>query len=370
MINTNDDNRVFGLDLMRTTAICLVLIGHCGWIYPNDQDVLSQLFAFSAFMGVEVFFVLSGFLIGRILFKIYTTTEFTWSDIITFLKRRWFRTVPNYYLILIVNIIIGLAIGYQLDELWRYFFFLQNFSTAMLPFFTESWSLPVEEFAYILLPASLFIALSIRPKDDKKLLFLAVALALILIFIICKIINHMYDPSPTIYEWNLGVKSVVVFRVDSIIIGVLYAWLSLVFVGIWKRFKIILAVVGALGMCFFLIGVGYFRLFIDQYPIFWNIVYLPLTSLSIGLFLPLLSDWKSSWSIIKKPVTFISLISYSLYLIHYSVTLQTMKQIVPSDELKGTALVIFLLCYLAITFALSTILYKFYEKPVTDRRDN
>ncbi|HEU0136653.1 MAG TPA: acyltransferase family protein, partial [Flavobacterium sp.] len=63
-----DSNRIFGLDFMRATAIMMVLIGHCAWIFPASEGVIMQLLAMSGYLGVEIFFVLSGFLIGNILY--------------------------------------------------------------------------------------------------------------------------------------------------------------------------------------------------------------------------------------------------------------------------------------------------------------
>jgi peptidoglycan/LPS O-acetylase OafA/YrhL len=149
---TNNHTRIFGLDLMRTIAILMVLSGHCLWIYPQDDSLFHQLLQLFGFFGVEIFFVLSGFLIGKILYHLYLKDDFSLATVFYFLKRRWFRTFPNYYLVLLINILIAGFIGQETPKLWRYFFFLQNFKITMLPFFTESWSLSIEEFAYIVLP--------------------------------------------------------------------------------------------------------------------------------------------------------------------------------------------------------------------------
>ena len=179
--------RVFGLDLMRAMAICMVLCSHILWIYNPKDGIIRQLFALFGFLGVEFFFVLSGFLIGRILYKIYIRENFAIKSVLYFLKRRWFRTLPNYYLVLLINIVITISLNRQMHKslscpmpkLELYFVFLQNGLSKMATFFPfgfskmstffpESWSLSVEEWAYLILPISLLLlSLLYKPKNKK-----------------------------------------------------------------------------------------------------------------------------------------------------------------------------------------------------------
>lgn len=382
MERLNSQNRIFGLDLMRAVAILMVLFGHCAWIFPKSDTTFTALMALSGFLGVEIFFVLSGFLIGRIIYRQFMQGDFTMRSVMHFLRRRWFRTFPNYFLILIVNIAIAFWIGYSIDGLWKYFFFLQNFASPMLPFFTESWSLSVEEFAYVILP--FFLLVSFKFHDSKffersivfKIFrlrkssqFIWITLILIFAFLMAKVIYNDVNRETTLDEWNLAVKSVVVFRLDSIFIGVLAAWIYENFHKFWKKTQMFWAFAGMTMVGFYTFGVGRFQLGIEHYPTFWNVFYLPLASLTVAFFLPLLSEWKSEKSIIRKPVTFISLISYSIYLLHYGVVLQLLKQFVDTEDLQRLTAVLFTVGYLAITIVLSHLLYRFYEKPMMDKRE-
>ena len=365
---SKSQNRIFGLDLMRAVAILLVLAGHCSWIFSESDAVFSPLLALSGFLGVEIFFVLSGFLIGRIIYRQFTESDFDRNAVLYFLKRRWFRTLPNYFLILMVNLIIAFFLNYKVDGLWQYFFFLQNFSAPMLPFFTESWSLSVEEFAYVILPLSLLGAFALSNAANRRTRFLWVVLLLISIFLTTKIIYHANTANSTIDQWNLALKSVVIFRLDSIFIGVLAAWISVNFPGSWQRAAKILTVAGMAMIAFYTFGVGFLGLFIDRYPFFWNVVYLPLASVSIAFFLPVLSGWKTAKGVLKTPITFIALISYSMYLLHYGVVLQTMKHFVATENLTSTWRLVFTLVYIIVTIFFSALLYRYFEKPMTDMR--
>lgn len=369
MALSNNQKRIFGLDLMRAAAILLVLFGHCSWIFSGGNGIFIQLMALSGFLGVEIFFVLSGFLIGRIIYRQYTEADFNIAAVFRFLKRRWFRTFPNYFLILMVNMVIAFFVGFKIQGLWQYFFFVQNFASPMLPFFTESWSLSVEEFAYVILPFSLLALFIITKPKDKPRQFLVVTLLLIAVFTATKIVYNGNTAGTTIEEWNLAVKSVVIYRLDSIFIGVLAGWIYMNYHDFWQRTRFLWAVLSIVMVGFYTFGVGLLGLFIDHYPFFWNVVYLPLASVSVAFFLPVLSEWTSVKSAIAKGITFISVISYSIYLLHYGVVLQAMKHLVPTESLSAISSVIFTAAYLVITIFLSWVLYRFYEKPMTDKRD-
>jgi len=101
-IDYDEKERVFGLDLLRTIAILIVVLGH------GDKIVRANFPNFPNFWivdGVDLFFVLSGFLIGSIIIKSFEKHGINRNSIIIFWKRRWFRTLPNYYLIVFLCLV-------------------------------------------------------------------------------------------------------------------------------------------------------------------------------------------------------------------------------------------------------------------------
>lgn len=366
---TNNTQRIFGLDLMRAMAITMVLCSHVLWIYKPADGIIRQFCALFGFLGVEFFFVLSGFLIGKIIYKIFIKEAFTMKSVLGFLKRRWFRTLPNYFLVLLVNSAIAVSLGQRIPKLGLYFVFLQNGFSKMPFFFPESWSLSVEEWAYIVLPVSLLLfSVFFKPKNRNRF-FLMMTLLLIALFIFFKILYHFKTPTTNLDEWNDSLKSVMIYRLDAIFIGVLCAWLSINYEKYWKKFKLFSAFIGSGIVLFMYFGMGFLGIFPNTYPFVWNVIYLPLASLSIAFFVPLFSQLEISVTIIKKPVEFISKISYSIYLIHYTLIMQLLMLYLDKNDLTLLELHLATALYLAVTITLSYVLYRFYEKPIMNLRD-
>lgn len=364
----NLKQRIFGLDVLRTTAIIMVVCSHILWIYPKSNAFIPTLFELFGFWGVELFFVLSGFLIGSILYKTFINENFTLKSVFHFLKRRWLRTLPNYYLVLLINIGIAFFLGFSIENIGSYFIFLQNFASKSPAFFPESWSLSVEEFTYLLLPLSLFFIGLIKVKNKSKA-FLFVVVALILVFWMNKFYYHSQHTISNLLEWNLNLKSVLIYRIDAILMGVLAAWISLNFSEFWKKSKTIFALIGFGFLFFLMFGILPLNLTIEQNPFFWNVLYLPITSIAFAFFLPFFSEWKTYTNAVFYPIELISKISYSIYLLHYSVILLLLKTFFETSQMSDFERHFFTMVYLLITFLSSYLLYRFYEKPIMNWRD-
>ncbi len=363
--------RVFGLDLVRAIAIIMVVFSHVAWIIPKNKGLLLDIMSVFGLLGVEIFFVLSGFLIGRILYRLYVFEDFGFSSVFYFWVRRWFRTLPNYYLVLLINIGVAVYVGAILpNNLWTYALFIQNFSWRMPAFFMESWSLSIEEFAYVLGPLLLFSAGFIKTRISKSKMFLYVTLLVILLFIATKIIYNVNEATRTLIHWNESLKAVVIYRLDAVYYGVLAAYISIVKTRLWKSTK---HVSFALGVMVFT-GLNIIMLMkgirINEHPFVWNVLYLPINSMAILLMFPLLSEMKTAPQIISKPITSISLTSYAIYLLHNSVILQLLQYFVPANSFSGFDTLVYIMVYLSIVVLSSYMLYRFFEKPMTRLRDS
>ncbi|RZJ31550.1 MAG: acyltransferase [Flavobacterium sp.] len=361
-------NKIFGLDLMRVGAILLVLSAHILWIYPDCKNLLTKAMSFSGFIGVEIFFVLSGFLIGGSLHRAFLKENYNLAMMRNFLRRRLFRIMPNYLLILIVNLIVFSAIGYNIAEPWKYFVFLQNFASPMLPFFPESWSMAIKEIPYFIIPFVLLFLAGFAPSGRRNRLFLFMVFGLIAIPMAAKIWFYFHH-SVTLAQWNVSLRSVAIYRIDAVMTGVLFTWIRYNYINFWRRYKVPMLIFGLSVLAILAALVGFIKIGIENHPFFWDVIFLPAISIASASFLPFFSEWKSAHSILEKPVKFLGAVSYFVYLTHYSLILYTMKYLIDTTSLPLITRHIFTFAYLVLTFALSWLLYTYFEKPILRLRE-
>jgi peptidoglycan/LPS O-acetylase OafA/YrhL len=354
----NNPDRIFGLDLMRALAACLVVYEHGNFILEKFSVTLSSI---KIIDGVDLFFVLSGFLIGGILLRgINKVEKIDFSFVKTFLIRRWFRTLPNYFLFLLINIFliyIGVSQGFLNKYLITFFVFMQNFAKPYDFLFWESWSLSVEEWFYLLFPFVLLIG-SIFLKKNKKLLFLFCCMLLILFSTAVRFYkagnnDYTYD------SWDLWVRKLVICRFDSIGFGLLAAWLHFYYNELWIKSKWICFALGAVLCTFSALNV------FENGKYFTGTSYFTISAIGCMLLLPMAEQTKKSNTSFGKFIIFISLISYAIYLSHFGVSAALIKNVLGIESHSG----FMYLLYWGFTIGFSALVYTFYEKPMTNLRD-
>lgn len=365
---TTSKERIYGLDLVRAIAILLILSSHSTiLIFPDSELKSIKFIQFFGTVGVDVFFVLSGFLIGTILIKHIDLGYTKPQDFYRFWLRRWLRTLPNYYFILIINIVLLLCFKKKLPEsVYNYFYFTQNLIEATPSFFTESWSLSIEEFAYVLGPI-LLLLIAIIFKRITKTSFLVVTICVIILFLITKIWLHITNLGVAEnFNWSHSFRKVVITRIDSIYYGFIGAYLSFYHSKFWRKINkltLVLGIVMFVSIHFYLFKSA---LNPNAYLLFYNVFYLPLLSVNILLFFPFFSTYKSKNN---KVVVNISLWSYSLYLVNYSIVLLTIKQFIFVSDLSGLNKFLILLSYWVLSFMLAYLMFNYFEKPILKFRD-
>lgn len=151
------------LNGVRFLAILIVLFDH--WLIPWLPLPIGHL-------GVVVFFVLSGFLITRILFisadKVNSANLSKWRAIKNFVIRRSLRIFPIYFLVLFVGLFFNI-LGTRENWFWL-FLYLPNFyiiiAQKWIGVWDHLWSLAVEEQYYLIFP---YFILFLSPKRYKNL---------------------------------------------------------------------------------------------------------------------------------------------------------------------------------------------------------
>jgi peptidoglycan/LPS O-acetylase OafA/YrhL len=218
--------RIPELDGLRGIAIAMVLVYHFFLNAPiiTPGTPLAYILATGrlAWSGVDLFFVLSGFLIGGILLDERGSSNY----FRVFYTRRFFRIVPAYALnlALVFAFSVLLRLGFAKSFAWAmdnkipwlpYLFFLQNFWMAAWTIpgvygLGATWSLAVEEQFYLTLP------LLIRLLDRRRLIRALVAG--ILLAPVLRIALHALWPNHG-YSWHVMMPC----RADSLLLGVLGA---------------------------------------------------------------------------------------------------------------------------------------------------
>jgi peptidoglycan/LPS O-acetylase OafA/YrhL len=220
--------RIPQLDGIRGLAILLVLCWHyfAGVRFQPENayvQLLKNMLSLS-WSGVDLFFVLSGFLIGGILMDHRESKNY----FKVFYIRRICRIFPMYFVLLLGFLLLKSVIDHDnnpgadwlfagFPSLWPYVAFAQNFFMSFgealrPPSLAITWSLSVEEQFYLILP---FVLRAIPHKKVPHMcLFLIVSAPVIRTFI-------MVQP----YFHNSAAFVLLPSRMDSLLIGVLGAWM-------------------------------------------------------------------------------------------------------------------------------------------------
>jgi peptidoglycan/LPS O-acetylase OafA/YrhL len=207
--------RILQLDILRIIAVFLVLGRHADG-FPVDEygrlvSFLTDTWARCGWIGVDLFFVLSGFLVSGILFREYIDREAI--DFKRFLIRRGFKIYPAFYTLILITIIGAIGQNLTLDRhrVWSELLFVQNYFPAL---WTHTWSLAVEEHFYLLLPVVL-VLLS-RGQFRQLPGVLAFVACLLLVFRILTVHTSGLTDFNILYKTHL--------RLDSLCFGVLLSY--------------------------------------------------------------------------------------------------------------------------------------------------
>lgn len=353
-----DRKRVFGIDFLRAFAIFCVVQGHAERIlFDTPLDRFTDM---PVPHGVDIFFVISGFLIGKsfISYLERHDNRISRSKTLNFYARTALRILPNYLFILLVNyLLVNRHIingDTEAFPLWRFATFTQNLVTPFWGFYWESYSLPVQWWFYIFFPLLLtLLCLFAKPKRFIPWLCLFFILASIAFRL--SVANQVHDR----FGWDIWIRKTVASRTDNIYIGVLAAWMMHYYPKLWERSAV---------PCFIL-GVAIFaatRIF-PRTPgtFYYDALYLTISALVIALWFPLLSRWKSYRTRLGGFVARLSILSYAMFLTNL-LLLQILETSFPQFLSRYA---IAYPTYWLLVFVAAYLLYVLVEKPFARLRD-
>lgn len=202
-------SRIPSLDGMRAVSIGLVLISHLMFSSGSPNPRVAVAAGSLGGFGVEVFFVISGFIITHLLLKESDRTGTV--SLRNFYIRRAFRIWPAYYLFLGTIFVLQRAriLGLPTPDIIAAGAFVWNYSHATNTWLGHTWSLSVEEQFYLFWPALLWLF------GARK--SLGVALALLVIVPAVRIATLLALPPTNFFVWRMDLMGHT--RMDSMMFG-------------------------------------------------------------------------------------------------------------------------------------------------------
>lgn len=362
--NMQEHRRVFGLEILRVFCAILVVFNHINNYISEFSSICKYTFPIG-YVAQDLFFGLSGFLIAKRLADIASGA----LPVSTFLIYRWVRTVPLFYIFLIINFLIYTFIYSSSNNLLftntefnllDYFLFIQNFNKPHPFFYPEIWSIAIEEWCFLIYPLVIKLIKMVMPnkKSNSINALFILGLGFILVITIYRIITCSH--SQLNVDWDI--RKVVLLRLDALAYGVIIYALIVKAPNFFERFSSLLAKSGL----FFAICISFAeRIFPGS---FFNATIFTLIPLLVSMVLPyfyfcnfnfISKYWKGIFS-------HLSLISYAVLLIHLYL-LQFLMLLV----YKPTSLIqcmIFTVVYFFFILFFSTFVYNRIERPLINMR--
>ena len=350
-------SRIYGLDTLRALAIALVFMNHYSAYISNTS--IFGFFGEVGWIGVDLFFALSGYLISNQIFGVIARGEPL--SLKRFYARRLLRTLPNYYFILALYF---LSATFRVDgtpePLWRYLTFTLNLGLELGALFSQAWSLCVEEQFYLVLPALALVIAGAR--HSLRLAWFTLAACVVAGMLLrATIWSDYHDQAqfvPYLYYKHIYFSTFA--RLDELIAGVALALLKNFHGALWARLTrrgnlaLAAGLVGA-ALAFYLF---YWRFYLFDMTVFGH----PLMALSFALLLLAALSPGSLLHGTRVPgAASLALWSYAIYLSHKQVFVLLRPYIVASGidvNSFGATLVAVPVCCLV-----GWLMYRLIETP-------
>lgn len=351
-------HKLHGLDHLRALAIILVFLFHYGRLFPHPEwtNTISEF----GWSGVDLFFVLSGYLIASQLFK--KIAEQKNISVKEFFIKRFFRIIPIYLVVVALYFLFPFMHEKEsLSPLWKYLTFTQNIGLNISEkgTFSHAWSLCIEEQFYLLLP--LILVALVYLKKIKKGFWLLIALFVFGFIIRFYCYQHFVLPAgeDSWLPWYKYIYYPTWSRLDGLLVGVSLAALLQFKPSFSESIlkhgnKILIVAV--------LIFTGTYFLFSDQESLSTSVFGFTLVDIGYGfLVLAALSPKCFLYKYESRITTKIAALSYGIYLIHKIVIHVSQNQFA-KIKITDSSNVMFLICIVTVLIV-SIILNETIEKP-------
>lgn len=373
--------RIPGLDMARGFSMLVVVLGHGIVAFFGGSDWYSPRITAALWVmlhsGVELFFVLSGYLIGGILLR-DVVPEPSPKAVKVFLARRWLRTLPVYFAVLALEMLWYKSLHGVWEPRWEYVLFVQNFFSGAEYFMPASWSLAVEQWSYLFLPLLMlpltgFVAKRWELPYSRALV--VTTIAAITLLMIARMGLALFLSSD---QLDVSLRKAIPLRLDALLYGMLIIHCKMVNPELYKRLSslsVFLSSLIALGLFMVLqYNDGLLERLPEPMPrfLFHAGIGFVITDILVALLLPFLDINPRCRDMARLPrvrrlLEFAAKYSYAVYLVHLSVIYAIVNRM--PMHISGYPVIEF--CWLAlllglavgISFSLAWILYYIVEKP-------
>lgn len=319
-------------------------------------------------MGVDLFFVLSGYLIGSQLLRPYL--KGAEPSLRQFYVRRAFRILPAFLAVLVLYISVPVfreAPG--LSPAWQFLTFTENFRIDYLhdQAFSHFWSLCVEEHFYLVLPV-LVLALMRKPRFGKTL---ALIISILFLGIAIRGFTYLHQLKPMMMagdrdQFLLSYVEKIYYptytRLDGLLVGVVMAIIKTFRPLWWQRMLERGHLLLVSGIAASALAMWLFR---DRFSFSGTLVGFPLLSLGLGL-LVIGSVSPACWLSKVRGFGFVAALAYSLYLTHKEIA--HLDRLYFHSSMQSGGWPAFLITFCS-SFAAAALLYFAVERPFLRLRE-
>ncbi|MBV9963658.1 MAG: acyltransferase [Parafilimonas sp.] len=351
-------HKLHGLDHLRAFAIMFVFFFHYGRLFPHPEWTNS--ISTFGWTGVDLFFVLSGYLIASQLFK--KIAQQNKISVKEFFIKRFFRIIPIYLFVVALYFLFPFTHEREaLAPLWKYLTFTQNIGLNIQTqgTFSHAWSLCIEEQFYLFFPLILIAATHFKISKNAYWLLI---LLFVFGFCIRAFCYNQYVKTNDENSWQQWYKYIYYAtwsRLDGLIVGVSIAALlqfkPVISNSILQQGnKILLAAAVIFTVTYFLLG--------DEQSFAASVFGFPLVDIGYGfIVLAALSPKCFLYKYESKITNKIAVLSYGIYLVH-KIVIHVIQTQFSNLNIHDDSNAMLAIC-IATVFITSFILNETIEKP-------
>ncbi|SJZ98912.1 acyltransferase family protein [Sediminibacterium ginsengisoli] len=339
-----------GIDFLRFIAVALVLFRHFDTApdtaAATNLATLVQPLQRIGWIGVDLFFVISGFLISRLVFN--ELDERRSFNARRFLIRRGFKIYPSFYILIGLTFVL-FFLKHKLDtgQLFAELFYYQNYVQGLWP---HTWSLAIEEHFYFLIAFVFYIV------GKKKINYRSDSFIFIF-FVLILLINYIKFSYRGVITDSNRVPYYTHTRIDGLLWGCILAYLTLYktrVIRFWEKWIMLPFAAAAIPFIYAQANKG----ISDVSQLYFGFTFFSLYSCNL-LLIVLKYESVFKWKLFAAPAS-VGVFSYSIYLWHMPCKFWIMGAI---NKLVNLSYLQSLLVYIFSAILVGVVLSKLIEIP-------